>query len=123
MASPGDEAWRVDNEPSWPVVIAVSMSSASPPRTSPTTIRSGRIRRALRTSARIGIAPTPSSEGGRLSSRTTCGSGIRSSAASSIVTTRSPAGTKAASAASVVVLPLPVPPGDEQVAPRPHGQA
>ena len=48
---------------------------------------------------------------------------MRSSAASSIVTTRSPAGMKAESAASVVVLPLPVPPRDEQVAPGPHGRA
>ena len=34
-------------EPSCPVFIACNMSSASPPRTSPTTILSGRIRRAL----------------------------------------------------------------------------
>jgi hypothetical protein len=46
---------------------------------------------------------------------------MRSSAASSIVTSRSARGTKAVSAASVVVFPLPVP-RDEQVAPRPHRQ-
>ena len=90
--------------------MAVSMSRASPPWTSPTTIRSGRMRRALRTRARMETAPAPSSEGGRLSRRTTWGSGIRSSAASSIVTRRSARGTKAVRAARVVVLPLPVPP-------------
>ena len=36
------------SEPSWPVFIAWSMSSASAPRTSPTMIRSGRMRNALR---------------------------------------------------------------------------
>src|SRR5664280_56669 len=65
-------AWPVDIEPSWPVFIAWSMSSASPPRHSPTMIRSGRIRRALRTSSRIGIWPFPSMFGGRDSSVTTC---------------------------------------------------
>ncbi|MNR02574.1 hypothetical protein D3C85_1451070 [compost metagenome] len=45
-------AWIVVNEPSWPVFIAVSMSSASTPRTSPITMRSGRIRRLLRTNSR-----------------------------------------------------------------------
>ena len=33
--------------PSWPVFIACSMSSASSPRTSPTMMRSGRMRSAL----------------------------------------------------------------------------
>ena len=41
-------ACAVESDPSCPVFIAWSMSSASPPRTSPTMIRSGRIRRALR---------------------------------------------------------------------------
>ena len=46
--------WRgsVVRLPSWPVFIACSMSSASSPRTSPTMMRSGRIRRALTTSSR-----------------------------------------------------------------------
>ena len=65
------------------------MSSASPPRTSPTTRRSGRIRSAARTSSRTATAPAPSAFAGRASSRTTCGCGSRSSAVSSIVTMRS----------------------------------
>ncbi len=109
-ASPHDEAWTVDSDPSWPVVMAVSRSTASPPRHSPTTIRSGRMRSAFRTSARMGMAPRPSMLGGRLSSRTTWGIGRRSSAASSMVTIRSSSGMNDAMAASVVVLPLPVPP-------------
>src|SRR5256885_11001045 len=36
------------------------MSSASAPRTSPTMMRSGRMRSELRTSSRIGISPSPS---------------------------------------------------------------
>ena len=46
-ASRGLLAWIVVKLPSWPVFIACSMSSASSPRTSPTMMRSGRIRRAL----------------------------------------------------------------------------
>ena len=47
-ASAGELACTVDSEPSWPVLHACSMSSASPPRTSPTTSRSGRMRSAAR---------------------------------------------------------------------------
>ena len=47
MASRGLLAWIVVSEPSWPVFMACNMSSASSPRTSPTMMRSGRIRRAL----------------------------------------------------------------------------
>jgi len=54
-ASRGLLAWIVDIDPSWPVFIAWSMSKASLPLTSPTMIRSGRIRSALRTSSRWGI--------------------------------------------------------------------
>ena len=43
--SRGVLAWPVVSEPSWPVFIAWSMSSASPPRHSPTMIRSGRMRK------------------------------------------------------------------------------
>jgi hypothetical protein len=46
-------AWIVVIEPLWPVFIACTMSSASPPRHSPTTMRSGRIRRAFLTKSRI----------------------------------------------------------------------
>ena len=86
------------------------MSSASGPRTSPTTIRSGRMRSALRTSVRIVTSPRPSRPGGRASSRTTWRWRSRSSAASSIVTMRSSPGIAPESAFSVVVLPDPVPP-------------
>ena len=40
-ASRGVLAWIVVIEPSWPVFIACSMSSASAPRTSPMMMRSG----------------------------------------------------------------------------------
>ena len=53
-ASRGELAWIVDIEPSCPVFIACSMSKASGPRTSPTMMRSGRMRSALRTSSRCG---------------------------------------------------------------------
>ena len=48
-ASSGPLACTVDIEPSWPVLMAWIMSSASGPRTSPTTMRSGRSRSACRT--------------------------------------------------------------------------
>jgi len=51
-ASRGVFEWTVASEPSWPVFIACSMSSASGPRTSPRMMRSGRMRSALRTSER-----------------------------------------------------------------------
>jgi hypothetical protein len=44
MASRGVLACVVVSEPSWPVFIAWIMSSASPPRHSPMTMRSGRMR-------------------------------------------------------------------------------
>ena len=52
------------NEPSWPVFMAWSMSRASPPRHSPTMIRSGRMRRELRIRSRIVTSPRPSMLGG-----------------------------------------------------------
>ena len=58
-------AWTVVIEPAWPVFMAWSMSRASPPRHSPTTIRSGRIRRALRTRSRMRTSPCPSELAGR----------------------------------------------------------
>ena len=57
--SAGVLAWPVESEPSWPVVIAWIMSSASPERHSPTMIRSGRMWRALRSRSRIVISPWP----------------------------------------------------------------
>ena len=84
-ASRGALAWIVVIDPSWPVFIACSMSTASAPRTSPRMMRSGRIRSALRTSARWVTSPLPSMLGGRVSRRTTCGCCSWSSAASSMV--------------------------------------
>ena len=109
-ASRGEFAWIVVSEPSWPVFIAWSMSRVSAPRTSPTMMRSGRMRRALRTSSRILISPLPSMFAGRDSSVITCSCWSCSSAASSIVTMRSSSGMNAETALSVVVLPVPVPP-------------
>ena len=90
--------------------MAWSMSSASSPRTSPTTMRSGRIRRELMTSCRWRMAPLPSTLGGRVSSRATCSWCSCSSAASSMVTMRSRSEMKPESTLSSVVLPAPVPP-------------
>ena len=110
MASRGVLAWIVVSEPSWPVFMACSMSSASPPRHSPMMIRSGRMRRALRTRSVAVIAPLPSMFGGRVSSRTTWSCWSCNSAASSIVTMRSVFEMKLDSVFSSVVLPEPVPP-------------
>ena len=100
----------VESEPSWPVFMAWSMSSASEPRTSPTMMRSGRMRRALRTRSRIVTSPLLSMLGGRASNRITCCWRSWSSTASSMVTMRSLAGTKDDRTLSSVVLPVPVPP-------------
>ena len=71
-ASLGELAWMVVSEPSWPVFMAWSMSSTSPPLTSPTMILSGRMRRLFLTRSRWVISPAPSMLGGRVSRRTTC---------------------------------------------------
>ena len=73
-------------------------------------MRSGRIRRALRTRSVAVIAPLPSMFGGRVSSRTTWSCCSCNSAASSIVTMRSVLEMKLDSVLSSVVLPEPVPP-------------
>src|SRR5881392_1717109 len=65
------------------------MSSVSGPRTSPTMIRSGRMRSAFFTSSRMRTSPWPSMFGGRDSSVITWSCWSWSSAASSIVTMRS----------------------------------
>ena len=62
--SRGELACTVVSEPSWPVFMACSMSSAAPSRTSPTTMRSGRIRSELRTRSRTVTWPRPSMLGG-----------------------------------------------------------
>src|SRR5881227_1385478 len=55
-ASRGLLACRVPIDPSWPVFMACSRSNASGPRTSPTMMRSGRMRRQFFTKSRIEIA-------------------------------------------------------------------
>ena len=87
--SRGVLAWTVVIDPSWPVFIACSMSNASPARTSPTMIRSGRMRSAFLTRSRWAISPLPSILAGRVSSRATWTCCSCSSAESSIVTIRS----------------------------------
>ena len=110
IASRGPLAWMVIIEPGWPVFMACRASTASPPRTSPTMIRSGRIRSAFFSRSRIFTSPLPSAEGARVSSRTTCGCRRLNSAASSRVTMRSCPSISADRALSMVVLPAPVPP-------------
>ena len=73
-------------------------------------MRSGRIRSELRSSARMGTSPAPSTFGGRDSRVMTCSCWRRTSAASSIVTIRSVAGMNPDRALSSVVLPDDVPP-------------
>ncbi|KHF33513.1 hypothetical protein CM49_04313 [Paenibacillus sp. P1XP2] len=91
--------------------MACSMSRASPPRTSPTTIRFGRIRREDRIRSRIDISPRPSVLALRVSSDTRFGTvTICSSAESSIVITRSSPGINWDKAFKKVVFPEPVPP-------------
>ena len=109
-ASRGAFACTVVIEPSWPVFIACSMSNASAPRTSPTMMRSGRIRSALMTRSRWLTPPLPLAPAGRASSGTTCSWRSCSSFGSSMVTIRSEPGTYALSAFSSVVFPEPVPP-------------
>ena len=104
-------ACPVDRDPSCPVFIALSISSASAPRTSPTMIRSGLARRLVLIRSRIVTAPLPSIPPLRASSVTTLSSAdSRNSAASSMVIILSPSGIRLPSTFSNVVLPAPVPP-------------
>ncbi len=97
-------------EPSWPVFIAWSMSSTSSLRTSPTMIRSGRMRRQLRTRSRATICPLPLDVGRP---------GLQADDVpllelelGGVLDGDDPLspGMKAESAFSMVVLPVPVPP-------------
>src|SRR5262249_46243810 len=63
--------WTVVSDPSWPVFMAWSMSRASPERHSPTTTRSGRMRRQFFTRSRMVTSPLPSMLGGRASMEST----------------------------------------------------
>ena len=73
-------------------------------------IRSGRMRRLLTNNCLCRTAPTPSTFGGLVSSRTTFSCCICNSAASSMVTRRSVGGIYFESMFRKVVLPAPVPP-------------
>ena len=110
MASRGLLACSVPIEPSWPVFMACSRSNASGPRTSPTMMRSGRMRRQFLTRSRMVISPSPSRLGGRVSSRTTWGCCSCSSAESSQVMMRSSLSIEPVRQLRSVVLPEPVPP-------------
>ena len=93
MADSALFAWTVVRLPSWPVFMAWSMSRASGPRHSPTTILSGFMRSAFFTHILIVTAPVPLAESGRDPMATTCASGCRrSSSASSMVMIRSSRG-------------------------------
>ena len=65
--------WPVQREPSWPVLKADSMENASSPRTSPTRIRSGRIRRLARIRSPMEITRLPSPLSFLVSRRTRLG--------------------------------------------------
>ena len=103
--------------PGSPEFSAISRSRHSSCRTSPTTIREGRIRSASLTRRRSGISPVPSRLGWRVCIATTSGSGTRSSKTSSQVTTRSRAGIAAHRQLSSVVLPAWVPPETRTLSP------
>lgn len=92
-------------------IIACNTSSASAPLHSPTIMRSGRMRSAVRIRSRIVIGVTPSVLALRVSSRTRFGlSKSCSSAESSTVMIRSSRGIYWESAFKKVVFPEPVPP-------------
>ena len=109
-ASRGLFAWQVVMEPSCPVFIAWSISSASAPRHSPTMMRSGRMRSVLMTRSRIVMRPCPSTFAGRASRRQRFSCESFSSAESSTVMMRSFSGMNCERMFSRVVLPEPVPP-------------
>ena len=88
-ASSGELACRTARHPSWPLLMAWSMSTASPPRISPTMIRVGRIRRLFLNRCSSVTSPAPSTLGRRHSRRTTCFCLRSSSAVSSMVIIRS----------------------------------
>ena len=68
----GEFAWIVVREPFVARVHRLEHVQVSAPRTSPTMIRSGRMRSAFRTSSRMRTSPWPSMFGGRASSVITC---------------------------------------------------
>ncbi len=115
-ASRAELAWIV-HIPGSPEFSAISRSRLSSCRTSPTTMRDGRIRSASFTRRRSLISPVPSRLGWRHCIATTSGSGTLSSKTSSQVTTRSPDGIAAVRQLSNVVLPAWVPPATRTLSP------
>ena len=67
VASFVSSAWIVVIDPGWPVFMALSIVTISGPRHSPTMMRLGLERSAVRRSISIVISPTPSSLAGRAS--------------------------------------------------------
>ncbi len=117
MASRAELAWMVAM-PGRPLLRAISRSRLSAWRTSPTTIREGRMRRASLTRRRSGISPVPSSEDWRHCMAATSRSGSWSSNTSSQLTTRSRGGIAEARQLSMVVLPAWVPPLTRTLSPE-----
>ena len=62
-------ACRLPKEPSWPVFMAVSSVAASEPRTSPTMMRSGRMRRLDFRQSFMSTSGVPSGRSRRVSMR------------------------------------------------------
>ncbi len=90
--------------------MAARSSRTSAPRHSPTIKRSGRMRRACRTSSARSTTPAPSRLPCLLWRPTAWGCAGLNSAASSTVTRRSPGSLRARRVESNVVLPVPVAP-------------
>ena len=103
--------------PGSPEFSAISRSSDSSWRTSPTIIRLGRIRSASLTRRRSRISPWPSRFGCRVCMATTSGRFGRSSNTSSQVITRSRAGIELIRVFSRVVFPAWVPPATMMFSP------
>ncbi len=103
-------ACRVHMTPSWPTFMAWSMSMASTPRTSPTMMRSGRMRRVLVTRSRRVTSGRPAASRTRVRRYMTWGWGRVISGVSSRTMTRSSLGMSAPRALRSVVLPELVPP-------------
>ena len=110
-------AW-IEHMPGSPLLSAMSRSSDSASRTSPTTSRSGRIRKASLMSRRSVISPVPSRFGCRHCIPTTSRAARSSSKISSTVTMRSPARAPDSRAFSRVVLPLWVAPETRMFCPE-----
>ena len=111
-------AWSEPKEPSCPVFIAVSKVAASGPRTSPTIIRSGRIRRLDFRQSFMSTSGVPSGRSRRVSIRSQWSWYTCNSAVSSTVSNRRCHGMYIPRQLSVVVLPDPVPPAITKLAGR-----